>query len=57
MVFKIGSTSINPEYVKSSTEDEAVKHLSKLDEKEVRKIWRLVHGTPKGKKTVKKTDK
>lgn len=56
MVFKIGNTSINPDYVKSSTEEEAVKHLSKLEEKEVRKIWRLVHGNPKKKRTVKKSE-
>jgi hypothetical protein len=56
MVFKIGETSINPEYVKSSTEDEAVKHLSKLDEKEVRRLWQAVHGKPKKKRTVKKSE-
>ena len=55
MVFKIGNTFINPKYVKNSTETEAVKHLSKLDEKEVRRLWRLVHGQPNKKRIIKKS--
>ncbi len=56
MDFVIGNTKINPKFVQSTTEDEGVKALHFLDEREVRKVWQAVHGKPKRKKTVKKSE-